>query len=27
MKPVPGYEPEYNDAVKEARELQEEIKQ
>jgi len=27
MKPVPGYEPEYNDAVKEARELQEKIKQ
>ena len=27
MKPVPGYEPEYNDAVKEAKALQEKIKQ
>jgi tetratricopeptide (TPR) repeat protein len=27
MKPIPGYEPEYNDAVKEAKELQEKIKQ
>lgn len=27
MKPIPGYEPEYNDAVKEAKVLQEKIKQ
>ena len=27
MKPIPGYEPEYNDAVKEAKALQEKIKQ